>query len=293
MDKNALKENKPHGSLMLPLSFHEMKISNNINILDCHWHEELEFLLVTEGRALFQIETSSYEVKKGEAIFINRDEIHAGFAINNSSCNYRAIVFNSAFLSSRNSDDIQNKYITPLVNGHFLVPRHIKPETPWGRSVLDKLSEIFVFEEEKNAAYEMLIKANLYTMLSKMLTADKGRLQHLENSENSYKTERLKEVLNYIHDNYGEHITVKQLAEKINMSEGHFTRFFKQMTNRTPIDYINSYRMNMAAYLLENSQKKILDISMEVGFSNFSYFINTFKKYMNCTPSKYLKRIEG
>lgn len=293
MDKGALKENKPHGSLMLPLSFHEMKVDDTANILDCHWHEELEFLLVTEGKALFQIEACSYEVKKGEAIFINRDELHAGFAIEHSPCHYRAIVFSPVFLSSRNSDDVQNKYITPLVNGHFLVPKHIKPDTSWGSSIISKLFEIFVLAEEKEAAYELIIKANLYFMLSKLLTAEEGKLQLLESTENSYKTERLKEVLNFIHDNYKEQITVKQLADKINMSEGHFTRFFKQMTNRTPIDYINSYRINMAAKLLESSQKKILDIAMEVGFTNFSYFINTFKKYMNCTPSKYLKDIES
>lgn len=290
MDRSSLKENRIHGSFLLPFSYYEMNVCHRSNILDCHWHEELEFLLVKEGKALFQIETETFVVKKGEAIFISRDEIHAGFSIDNNPCSYSAFVFRSSFLNSENSDEIQTKYITPFIGGHFPLPRHIKSGEKWAEDVLEKLNNIFSILNEKLPTYELLIKASLYYVLSKMILACDKELQYTKQSENNYNIVRLKEVLNYIHDNYNRQITVKQLADCINLSEGHFSRFFKQMTKRTPIEYINYHRITMAVFLLENTRKRILDVSMEVGFNNFSYFINTFKKIMNCTPSEYMKK---
>jgi predicted Rossmann fold flavoprotein len=71
--------------------------------------------------------------------------------------------------------------------------------------------------------------------------------------------------------------------------EGHFCRFFKRLVRKTPVEYINYYRVNRAVKLLENEDAKIIEIAMDVGFDSFSYFISMFKRYMKCTPSQYRK----
>ncbi|MOA65622.1 Exoenzyme S synthesis regulatory protein ExsA [compost metagenome] len=55
------------------------------------------------------------------------------------------------------------------------------------------------------------------------------------------------------------------------------------------MDYINSYRIRQAADLLQQSERKISDIAMEVGFDNVSYFIKVFRKAMKCSPSEFRK----
>ncbi|MNP38977.1 Bifunctional transcriptional activator/DNA repair enzyme AdaA [compost metagenome] len=104
------------------------------------------------------------------------------------------------------------------------------------------------------------------------------------------KVERIKNVLNYIHEHYPEPLKLKDLASEINMSEGHFCRFFKQMVQKTPIDYMNNYRIQKACKLLENSNQKMVDIAMDVGFDNLSYFITVFKQHKKSTPSQYRKQ---
>jgi AraC-like DNA-binding protein len=101
------------------------------------------------------------------------------------------------------------------------------------------------------------------------------------------RSEKLKQVLNYIQENYAAKISVETLASRIHMSKGYFYRFSRQMTRKTPIDYLNSYRINQAATLLLESRKKIFEIALDVGFDNFSYFISVFKKLMKCTPLEY------
>jgi AraC-like DNA-binding protein len=61
------------------------------------------------------------------------------------------------------------------------------------------------------------------------------------------------------------------------------------MTRKTPVDYINSYRIRQAAALLQQSDRKISDIAMDAGFDNVSYFIKVFRKAMKCSPSEFRK----
>ncbi|NLV35906.1 MAG: helix-turn-helix transcriptional regulator, partial [Clostridiaceae bacterium] len=62
---------------------------------------------------------------------------------------------------------------------------------------------------------------------------------------------------------------------------------FKHYFKRTPMDYLNYYRITQAIKLLEETELKVLEVAMEVGFDNISYFISTFKHYVGITPSKY------
>ncbi len=59
------------------------------------------------------------------------------------------------------------------------------------------------------------------------------------------------------------------------------------MTNMTPVSYINIYRVNAAVKLLQNKKLTILEISLNVGFDNVSYFIKMFKKYKHYSPAKF------
>jgi AraC-like DNA-binding protein len=291
MNRDMLKENRTHGDTMFPFGEYSINCTPGNTVLDCHWHGELEFLLVTEGKATFQIDTSYYEVSAGEAIFINSGEIHAGYPIEGFNCSFSAIVFDAALLHNNNIyDAIQVKYIEPLLNKQYSLPVHIKGENPWEKEVLEHLKAIIKNAISRSYGYELIVKANLYIIISSILCNINRNLAKKNSLTSNYKTERLKKILEYIHDNYNQKISIRDLALMQNMSEGHFCRFFKQMVRKTPVDYINYYRINKAVKLLENNNKKIIEIAIDVGFDNCSYFINTFKHYMNCTPSEYRKQ---
>ena len=67
--------------------------------------------------------------------------------------------------------------------------------------------------------------------------------------------------------------------------------FFKKMTNRTPIDYLNVYRIEMASKKIINTDLSITDIAFSCGFNDLSYFIKTFKKITGITPRKYKEQL--
>ncbi|EKY23488.1 helix-turn-helix domain-containing protein [Clostridium celatum] len=64
-------------------------------------------------------------------------------------------------------------------------------------------------------------------------------------------------------------------------------RFFKKHIGMTCIQYINNYRLEKASLLLNSTSKPIMDISLEVGFDNLSYFNKLFKNKYNLTPKEF------
>lgn len=76
------------------------------------------------------------------------------------------------------------------------------------------------------------------------------------------------------------------------MNVQYFCRFFKSVVGKTPVEYINSYRIEKATELLQTETLSISNIALNVGIDNFSYFIKQFKKYKNSTPSQYRKSLK-
>ena len=293
MDKSSMRENRIHGNSMFPLMVYYSESPQGENLFDCHWHNEMELLLITKGKVLIQIENAYCELSEGQAAIIGSGDIHAAFAIDHSPCSFKAIVFNQDILSSQSYDIMQEKYMEPLKRKIFHLPSYLKGEQSWEKDIINKFNEIFKIYSGKKLGYELSIKALLYLILSDIFSNDGFSSRKERTPSEIYQSERLKSVLNYIHENYSKKLTIKDMSQIVNMSEGHFCRFFKQMVRRTPIDYLNNYRMNEATKLLLEKDKKIFEVALDVGFDNFSYFINIFKHYLNCTPSQYRNKIRN
>ncbi|WP_339277343.1 AraC family transcriptional regulator [Paenibacillus sp. FSL W8-0426] len=291
MERERLREDRIHGNAMYPVSVYpDIQQLNGDSILDCHWHDEMEFTMMIHGSAVFQIDMNTVEVQAGEAIFVNRGEIHAGYLKGEDPCVFSSIVFNPELLGSRTFDAVQEKFIGPLMHKTLVPPCHIKSDEAWGQEILLYLQRIFAEHEQGSDTCEMTTKALLYLIFARMFEHMKpAPLKSAVPTGSHDKIERLKSVLGYIHRRYPEPLKLKELADEANMSEGHFCRFFKQMVQKSPVDYINYYRVQQACYQLENTDHKIVDIAMDVGFEHLSYFITTFKKHKNITPSQYRK----
>ena len=100
----------------------------------------------------------------------------------------------------------------------------------------------------------------------------------------------IKQILQYIQENYARNLTLCGLAAYFHMSEGQFCRFFKSQIGMTAIEYLNYYRIGVACDMLKDGILSISEIATECGYNNISYFNRTFRRYMNCTPGEYQKR---
>ncbi|MDZ4956996.1 helix-turn-helix domain-containing protein, partial [Clostridium perfringens] len=94
-------------------------------------------------------------------------------------------------------------------------------------------------------------------------------------------------MIDYVNENYKEKIIIQDLVDKLGASSTFLNNEFKKETTYTFNDYVNRYRINKAINLMKEGDEKIYNIASEVGFKDYRYFINVFKKYTNCTPTEF------
>ena len=286
MDREMLRKNVIHQNALFPVTVYSYK-SKNKNFLDCHRNDEWQIVLITEGKAFFQIEASNYEVSAGQAVFIYNGGMHSAYSLDISNCGCYTIVFSPGILFENTYDSLQEKFINPLLKGQNTLPVYISGKYNWENRALSQIKEIVRACTDKSYTYELQTKAHLYSLFSLLFANENMGKMKSESLLSDYKEERLKQILEYIHMNYDKKISLQGMAESVNMSEGYFCRFFKQLTGQTPVDYTNCYRVKRVLDLLKNSNSKVFCIAQDAGFNNYSHFINTFKRYLKCTPSEY------
>jgi AraC-like DNA-binding protein len=295
MDKKFLKETTHYGDSMFPVYSYDISIGDKTAMLNCHWHDEIEFILIISGSAMFQIESSLYEVNPAEIIIVGAGELHSAYNLNSdNNCICKSLVFNSEMLSSKSSDAIQIKFINPLINNQLNLPHHLACINDNEIAIRIFLTNLITTLDSKENNFELMAKSYLYMIFSKvMLAVTYKNTNGLLNTNSTSKIYNIKHIIDYIHINYNKPLSIKELSAEINMSEGHFCRIFKSITFKTPVDYLNYYRTTKAQDLLLSSDKKVLEICMDVGFNNLSYFINIFKKNTGYTPSIFRKNFKN
>ncbi len=105
---------------------------------------------------------------------------------------------------------------------------------------------------------------------------------------------RIKIVYDHVMENFTKEVSIKEIADKLNISEAAFYKFIKKQTKKTYTQIINEFRINHASKLLMTSEKSISQVCFESGYNNVSYFNRKFKAIMNQTPhdfkSQYVNR---
>jgi AraC family transcriptional regulator len=100
----------------------------------------------------------------------------------------------------------------------------------------------------------------------------------------------LKRVIEYIHDNLDQNLTLAELSFIANMSSYHFAHIFKQATGMAPHQYVLHTRIERAKSLLLQGKLSIAEVAMRVGFFDQSHFTRYFKRTVGVTPQTLLRQ---
>jgi YesN/AraC family two-component response regulator len=98
---------------------------------------------------------------------------------------------------------------------------------------------------------------------------------------------RSKKALDYLNIHYPEHITLQDVANHVKLSSSHIGRILKNNTGETFVSLLNKIRIQAAIRLLREGDLKVYEIAERVGFSNYAYFYQLFKKCTGHPPTDY------
>ena len=278
------KENKQHGTFDFPIEFYHVTPSHSRYNMPYHWHTECEIIRILEGEFILFIDENKIVAQKNDIIFIHDGIFHGGSPKN---CIYECIVFDMKLLLKDNH--ACTKQIFDIIN-HKKV---IAPKLPSNIKDLNTCcTSLFESMRLKNTGYEFITQGALYYLIGTIL---KNQL-YIKNDNHTKKTKerflQFKNVITLIENEYQNPLTLEDLSKASGMSPKYFCRFFHEMSNKTPIEYLNYYRIEIACEKLLATELSITEIALNCGFNDVSYFIKTFKKYKGLTPKKYFKSLD-
>ena len=96
-------------------------------------------------------------------------------------------------------------------------------------------------------------------------------------------------MMDYIRQHYSSRVSLTDVSEQCGMSCTYLNSKFKSDTGYTFNDFLNRYRMQKAVDLLKENKYKVYEIADLVGFSDYKYFIKVFKKYVGCSPVRFVE----
>ena len=143
----------------------------------------------------------------------------------------------------------------------------------------DRLCRVHISESKTHATEERTLIGEI---LNLSLYATKNKAVHC----NFRVKNKIDDAVRYLTKEYNKKITVEDLAKRFELSPSHFALMFKRITGSSVIDYLIRLRITKAKLLLQDD-RKVSEVSEEVGFSDVYYFSKMFKKLVGSTPSKY------
>jgi AraC family transcriptional regulator len=111
-----------------------------------------------------------------------------------------------------------------------------------------------------------------------------------DNVESREKINAAQRMQNYIEAHINEYISLHMLAQEAQYSPWHASRIFKELTGKTPFEYIRALRLSKAAIKLRDEDLKIIDVAFDFVFDSHEGFTRAFSKYFGMTPQDYCKK---
>ena len=273
------KEHRTQGTFNFPIAFYHENPHSPRYYMPYHWHTHYEIIRILTGTFQLTINDNAAVYQAGDVIFVTDGFLHGGTP---HDCTYECVVFDLQILLKDNH--VCTKTIHDIMHHRILIDTLISAHSPAVRATVRDLCQALA---SRQTGYEFMTQGYLYQLLGVILS------EHLyeEAAEGAVAAERLdalKRVLTYISENYSGSITLDLLARLAGMNPKYFCRYFRSMTERTPIDYLNYYRIECACELLSTQNISVKEAAISCGFNDESYFIKTFHKYKGITPRQYV-----
>lgn len=157
------------------------------------------------------------------------------------------------------------------------------------------LSMDVVFPEGTILYLELKMIKTEEEFMDKIHSVFQELLDYLLESDNVSEEESIGErLIDYIHANYREDISLNDLASHFSLTTAYVSALFKKEHGSNFKDYLNSYKIKQVKELIkENPSMKNHDLAAAVGYNSVNTFLRLFKKYTGMTPGKYAKSVKS
>ena len=281
-------ERVPYNNPAFPLYASRGRISLFQNMKAAsHWHDDIEFGIVTSGKMSYCVNGEHFSVNAGEGVFINSQQLHHNYSADGSDCQYLCVLIHPSLLCE--NQFVSENFTNPLLRHHSFAYATLGKNVAWQAALMEGvegLLKAYIDEEEASYFTVLGIAYQIAAALFAHMPKERKRQAHVDR-----RISALRNMVGFIQSHYDEPISLLRIASAGNVSESGCCALFKRQLNQSPIDYVNRYRLEKGLGLLAQPELTVTEIAYAVGFASASYFAETFRKHFGLSPSAYRKLI--
>lgn len=276
--RNGLQYGTPQQPFYIEYNRRKGHYSMSVN----HMHSHCELYYLFSGERYYFIEDRAYTVKAGDLVIIPGDVLHK--TSDTGIPNHERIVlyYNESFFRHYSREEAE------LLLSPFRDPRRLlRLDSPDKLQMEQLLYGMLRGIQDRQPGYD--ISARHAAAEALLFTARQllGSDQEPDKEEPSPTEAKITEVARYINAHFREPMTLDALSGEFYLSPSYLSRTFKKFTGFGLAEYVGITRIKEAQRLLRESDKRITDISEEVGFGSFAHFEKVFKELNRLSPRSY------
>jgi xylan 1,4-beta-xylosidase len=262
------------------LKFITISVPNDKNNLQ-HAHKEIELVYVIKGSLRVNVSDKIVQMKSSDFIIINSNEFHS-FQSEEDDL-FILIHFNYSELSSLLAQNI----LLFSCNS----TEHTYPYDQKLRFAIEQLLTVYINQSNDSQVvfFEKVFKLISILELNYLQHIDKLNLEGYKPTKGA--NDRLTDILNYIHSNYHDPLTLDEVARVHFISVPYLSKIFKKQTGKTFSKYLNEIRLAHAVNELTNSNKSMTRIALDNGFPTITAFNRSFNEKYDIKPGEYRRNM--
>lgn len=279
-----LREQQQHGLPDFPVQYYYVDYNHPRYEMALHWHREFEIVRVLKGSLDLYINNVKKTLLAGDVAFVGSGMLHRAEP---QDASYECVVFDLNMLCRHGSGRITG-YILPLLAGDVEFERICAADA---NKLYGAVHSFFTCLKEEKPYFELKAYGIAAEIVYRLYVENRIRLPE-KGVHTGQRRLVITSLIDWIEENYTEHLTLSRLADVAKTNEKYLCRFFKEYTGNTPIDYINRLRVERACMKLAEENFNITEAALDCGFNDVSYFSKIFKRYKGMTPREYRGLVE-
>lgn len=268
---------------------------SNLKYVDYYISDNLGIFIPSVGFCEYAITYQHTHPAYSFILFFSKEQSIIPVEIEMLNNHYLSTALSPDVPHEENKTDIFTRYIAIFISKDFyetqylIYNKHLPEHYEWKQFLVEY--DIMFYLKRFMLEYENKVQGNerILESLTIIITHQIIRNILKVGTPVNFVTDRLEihRVIEYMHQHYGDKLTINKLANIANMSDSHFIRIFKKEINVAPMEYLIRLRIDKAKKLLKSKTKRITDISLQCGFNSTSHFSTCFIKHIGKTPSEF------
>ena len=250
-----------------------------------HWHEDVEFVVMTEGEMTYWVDGTSYRLEKDQGMFINARQIHYGYSADGKGGEFVCVRFHPSLIGV--TEEVKRKYVLPVTGKENRGCLFLQPDIPEQKEMMEFLCRARILCEKRAEELELEL-ASIFLKIWRLLCRQM-KISGADEREQDHRLPGLYQMMEFIQNNYGEKITLADIAREGKMCKSSCCKVFQEYLHKSPVAYLMEYRIRKSMEMLD-SQPAITEVALNCGFSGASYYAETFRRIAGITPGEYRRR---